>query len=189
MEQSERGPVEYPSPTLIPEFANMCDYSLHSVSTRPAKLGDRLITSGFSNTPTRGFHAIGEPNVAVCLQPGTELAFETEAEPERGLLQAIRSLLLGKDGKKIRHKVGRFRQIDLQNRYTNHDALEFPDGQVVLVTNLRPGQRAMVLQLPASAHRMPQQPARDPSPQPASRQTREHETGIRPEHRFLWPTE
>jgi hypothetical protein len=35
---------------------------------------------------------------------------------------------------------------------THHDALEFPDGQVVLLTRLCEGQRATVLQLPAAAH-------------------------------------
>jgi hypothetical protein len=35
---------------------------------------------------------------------------------------------------------------------THHDALEFPDGQVVLVTRLCEGQRATVLQLPIAAH-------------------------------------
>jgi hypothetical protein len=34
---------------------------------------------------------------------------------------------------------------------THHDALEFPDGQVVLLTRLCEGQVATVLQLPASA--------------------------------------
>ncbi len=33
----------------------------------------------------------------------------------------------------------------------HHDALEFPDGRVVLVTRLVEGQRATVLQLPAPA--------------------------------------
>ena len=35
----------------------------------------------------------------------------------------------------------------------HHDVLEFPDGQVVLLTRLIEGQRATVLQLPAEAHR------------------------------------
>jgi hypothetical protein len=35
------------------------------------------------------------------------------------------------------------------NPYTHHDALEFPDGEVVLLTNLVKGQEATVLQLPA----------------------------------------
>ena len=31
----------------------------------------------------------------------------------------------------------------------HHDALEFPDGQIALVTELREGQHTTVLQLPA----------------------------------------
>ena len=37
----------------------------------------------------------------------------------------------------------------MDNPVTHHDALEFPDGQVVLVARLCAGQRATVLQLPA----------------------------------------
>ena len=47
-------------------------------------------------------------------------------------------------------KVARFRQINLEEQNAHHDALEFPDGQVVLLTRLREGQHATVLQLPAS---------------------------------------
>src|SRR5438445_2315448 len=57
----------------------MCDSSLHNVASRPAKVGDRLVTTKFHFLP-RGFAAIGEPNVAVCLLPGTEVAFESEVE-------------------------------------------------------------------------------------------------------------
>jgi hypothetical protein len=56
----------------------MCDYSLHNVASRPAKAGDRLVTTEFLNTYTRSFSAVGEPNVAVCLLPGTELAFKED---------------------------------------------------------------------------------------------------------------
>ena len=45
----------------------MCDYSLHHVASRPAKVGDKLVTTQFNNSITRGFAAVGEPNVAVCL--------------------------------------------------------------------------------------------------------------------------
>ena len=60
----------------------MCDYSLHAVASRLAKVGDKLITTKYSNTPTRGFSPIGEPRVAVCLLPGTEVAFEDQVERE-----------------------------------------------------------------------------------------------------------
>ena len=45
----------------------------------------------------------------------------------------------------------RFRQVNTDNPVAHHDALEFPDGQVVLVTRLCDGQRATVLQLPAGS--------------------------------------
>ena len=58
----------------------MCDYSLHHVASRPAKVGDKLLTSKFFNTPTGGFAAADDPNVAVCLLAGTEIAFEQDVE-------------------------------------------------------------------------------------------------------------
>lgn len=119
----------------------MCDYSLHHVASRSAVLNDTLITTKFGNSITRGFTAVGEPNVAVCLRPGTELAFErnVECQPAFGVFPS----------RKIGHRLARFRQINMEDPNAHHDALEFPDGQVVLVTRLRPGQVASVLQLPA----------------------------------------
>ena len=124
----------------------MCDYSLHNVATRPARIEDKLVTTKFSNSITRGFAAIGEPHVAVCLLPGTEIAFDenVECEPMFGI-----GIL---PNKKIGQRLARFRQINMQNAMIHHDALEFPDGQVVLLTRLCEGQRAMVLQLPIGAH-------------------------------------
>jgi hypothetical protein len=121
----------------------MCDYSLHLVESRPAKVGDKLVTTKFNNTLTRGFAAVGEPHVAVCLLPGTEVAFEREVERER-------VFKLFRNKKFIKEKVARFRQINLEQPHVHHDALEFPDGQIVLLTRLREGQHATVLQLPAS---------------------------------------
>jgi hypothetical protein len=125
----------------------MCDYSLHHVATRPAQIGDKLVTTKFSNSITRGFAAVGEPRVAVCLLPGTEIAFDknVEYEPSFGI-----GLL---PNKKIGQRLARFRQLNTNNAVVHHDALEFPDGQVVLLTRLIEGQRATVLQLPAAAHR------------------------------------
>ena len=120
----------------------MCDYSLHNVTSRPAKLEDKLVSTTFQNSITRGFAAVREPNVAVCLLPGTEVAFENEVQCKRGwgFLPA----------RKFADKVARFRQIDMHEPHMHHDALEFPDGQIVRVNNLREGQRATVLQLPVS---------------------------------------
>jgi hypothetical protein len=130
----------------------MCDYSLHAVASRPAKVGDKLITTNFPDTLTRGFAAIGEPDVAVCLRPGTELVFEEEVERHYVFLQ---TLFFNKNRWKIRHRVGVFRQIKTDNPGTHHDAIEFPNGQTVLVTRLRAGQRATVLQLPVGAQAAP----------------------------------
>ncbi len=122
----------------------MCDYSLHHVATRPAKIEDKLVVTKFNNSITRGFAGFGEPNVAVCLLPGTEIAFEAnvECEPSFGI-----GIL---PNKKIGQRLARFRQINMDNAVTHHDALEFPDGQVVLLTRLCEGQRATVLQLPVT---------------------------------------
>jgi hypothetical protein len=59
------------------EECEMCDYSLHNVKTRPAKVDDKLTVRDFG-TGTRGFSASEDRNVAVCLLPGTELSFAEE---------------------------------------------------------------------------------------------------------------
>ncbi len=119
----------------------MCDYSLHFVASRPAKVGDKLVTTKFNNSITRGFAAVGEPKVAVCLLPGTEIAFEKELECERAFRVLPKQTLVG--------TVARFRQINMNQPNTHHDALELPSGQIVLLTRLCEGQHATVLQLPA----------------------------------------
>jgi hypothetical protein len=141
----------------------MCDYSLHNVATRPAKVGDKLVTTSFGNSLTRGFAAIGEPNVAVCLLPGTELALEKEVECDHVFGRLLPSLRFGK----VEEKVARFRQVNIDQPNVHHDALEFPKGQIVLITRLCEGQHATVLQLPASA--------RTPS-EAAEQQTQEQQT-------------
>ena len=49
----------------------------------------------------------------------------------------------------IRYTTAIFRQINKEKIAAHHDALEFPDGQIVLLTFLSEGQQATVLQLPA----------------------------------------
>jgi hypothetical protein len=124
----------------------MCDYSLHNVASRPAKVGDKLVTTEFDFF-TRGFAAIGEPKVAVCLLPGTEVAFEKDVERDHAFDRLLPRMRFGKLG----DKVARFRQVNMDRPNVHHDALEFPDGHIVLVTRLCEGQHATVLQLPASA--------------------------------------
>ena len=119
----------------------MCDYSLHHVKSRPAKVGDKLTTRNF-NTGTRGFAAPEDANTAVCVLPGTELAFA------KSVKCSLRGLLAWKVTM-VDHTTAIFRQINKNNPHIHHDALEFPDGQIVLLTDVFEGQEATVLQLPA----------------------------------------
>jgi hypothetical protein len=118
----------------------MCDYSLHSVKTRPAKVGDKLSTRLFNFT-TRGFCAPEDVHMAVCVLPGTELSFAHEVG---------RFAVWPWTKNVIHHKTAIFRQINLDNPRTHHDALEFPNGEIVLLTYLMERQEATVLQLPAA---------------------------------------
>jgi hypothetical protein len=118
----------------------MCDYSLDFVASRPAKVGDKLVTTKFKNSLTRGFAAIEEPTVAVCVLPGTEIAFEQDVEYCHSLLPI----------QKVAERLARFRQINREQASAHHDALEFPNGKIVLLTRLCEGQHATVLQLPAA---------------------------------------
>lgn len=121
----------------------MCDYSLHFLASRPAKVGDELVSTEFRGSFTRGFAAIGQPEIAVCLLPGTELAFTKEVEYER-------AFHLFWKRQRIVEKVAQFQRVNTSQPAAHHDALQFPSGQIVLVTRLCPGQIATVLQLPAS---------------------------------------
>ena len=118
----------------------MCDYSLQNVSSRPATVGDELTTRNFG-TGTRGFAAAENPTVAVCVLPGTELAFREDVR--------IPALLLWTKEKQTGHKTAIFRQINKNLPCRHHDAVEFPDGRIILLTALSEGQEATVLQLPA----------------------------------------
>jgi hypothetical protein len=123
------------------ESAQMCDYSLQNVRSRPASVGDKLVTRDFG-TGTRGFSAAPDAGLAVCVLPGTELAFDNEVSCSSISLLPWRSRV-------INHKTAIFRQINRGKVAAHHDALEFPDGRIMLLTLLREGQQATVLQLPA----------------------------------------
>ncbi len=119
----------------------MCDFSLHSVRSRSAKVGDRLVTHDFG-TGTRGFADVDARGVAVCVMPGTELAFDSHVRcPAIGPLHWKTRVLP--------HRTAIFRQINKDKVAAHHDALEFPDGKVLLLTQLCEMQMATVLQLPA----------------------------------------
>jgi hypothetical protein len=59
----------------------------------------------------------------------------------------------------IPHKTAIFRQVNVDCPHAHHDALEFPDGDMLLLTYLMEGQEAVVLQLPATGSKAPQRAA------------------------------
>ena len=119
----------------------MCDYSLHNVKSRAARVGDQLTTRNFG-TGTRGFAASEDADTAVCVMPGTELAFSRE-------VACTATGFLGLGARRMHYRTAIFRQLNKEQPRVHHDALEFPDGQTVLLTDLLEGQQATVLQLPA----------------------------------------
>jgi hypothetical protein len=116
----------------------MCDYSLHTVASRDAEISDVLLSCRFPGTETRGFCTADDPLTAVCLRPGTELAFDGDVKIKGFIFR-----------RKVGSHLARFRQVDLNKPTEHHDALEFSNGRIVKVTDLATGQRARVLQLPA----------------------------------------
>jgi len=74
--------------------------------------------------------------------PGTELAFEENVRYENRWIWT----------KAIDFRVGKFGAIDPHIPHRHHDAIEFPDGNRVLVAQLMEGQRVTVLQLPVASH-------------------------------------
>jgi len=118
----------------------MCDYSLQNVKSRAAEVGDKLTARNFG-TGTRGFAASEDSTVAVCLLPGTELAFSEDV-----VVSGAPSIA---DTRTIAFRTAIFRQVDKDQPCRHHDAIEFPDGTMVLLTHLADGQSATVLQLPA----------------------------------------
>jgi hypothetical protein len=124
------------------EFPLMCDYSLLNVRSRPAKVGDKLTTRDFG-TGTRGFAAAEDNSVAVCVLPGTELAFASAVTVTES------RFVVGWKAETLGYATAIFRQVNKNEPFRHHDALEFPDGRIVLLTQLCGGQEATVLQLPA----------------------------------------
>ena len=120
----------------------MCDYSLQSVKSRPATVADKLVTRDFG-TGTCGFAAPEDSSIAVCVLPGTELAFEAP------IRLVERRFYVSHVVETLAHTTAIFRQMNRDEPRRHHDALEMPDGRVVLLTALDSGQQATVLQLPA----------------------------------------
>jgi hypothetical protein len=122
----------------------MCDYSLTHVQSRPARIADKLTTRDFG-TGTRGFCAADDPKTAVCVLPGTELSFAAD-------IKVLSTGLFPWREKAIGHRTAIFRQINKERAAAHHDALEFPNGKIMLLTLLCEGQEATVLQLPARSN-------------------------------------
>lgn len=127
----------------------MCDYSLNHVASRAAAIGDKLVTTNFLSG-TRGFVALDCPGVAVCVMPGTELAFASAIESYASGTLGIWEYLWSRVIVTAKHATAIFRQVDKDNLHTHHDALELPDGSMLMLTHLKEGQSATVLQLPAA---------------------------------------
>jgi hypothetical protein len=121
----------------------MCDFSLQSVRSRTAVVGDKLVSRSFG-TGTRGFADKNDPGLAVCVLPGTELSF---AQNVRFRMHSGHPDSSAKDSG---HTTAIFRQVNKDKVAAHHDALEFPGGRIVLLTLLSEGQAATVLQLPAA---------------------------------------
>jgi hypothetical protein len=110
----------------------MCDYSLHAIASRPAKVGEALVSTCFRGSATLGFASPAEEGVAVCLLPGTELAFERNVRYRGGWFKSHT----------VNFSVAKFCKIAPEVACQHHDALAFPDGRTVLVNSLVQGQRA-----------------------------------------------
>jgi hypothetical protein len=91
--------------------------------------------------------------VAVCLQPGTELAFETNVRYRAAWFRSHT----------VSFNVAKFCKLAPKNPIQHHDALALPDGSTVLVNTLVRGQRVQVLQMPVTESRLR---AKEQSPLP-----------------------
>jgi hypothetical protein len=111
----------------------MCDYSLMHIASRKAEVGDKLVTTQFANTVSRGFAAVGDCNTAVCVIPGTEVGFSAPIKTAE---------------KDTEYSVAIFRQLNVDQPFAHHDNLELPNGEYILLTHLSLGQEATVLQMP-----------------------------------------
>ncbi len=127
----------------------MCDFSLQAMKSRPASVGDKLITHNFG-TGTSGFRdaeedvSNGTPCTAICVMPGTEIGFDQSIKTRQSLL------IMDFMKKHTKYNVAIFRQVKKDEALTHHDALELPDGQIFMLTSLESGQKASILQLPAA---------------------------------------
>jgi hypothetical protein len=123
----------------------MCDYSLEMVASRPAVVGEKLVVTRFK-TATTGFAAPGDAETAVCVLPGTELAFDANITERPFYAWEC----AGAEAKTHEYAVGVFTQIDTEVTFRHHDAFKLPNDVCVRLNDIVPGQTATVLQLPKS---------------------------------------
>ncbi len=122
----------------------MCDFSLQAQKSRPAVVGEKLVTRNFG-TGTTGFCSPEDTDCAVCLTPGTELAFDAPIRESKWSYYGIEAV-----EDKVYPSVAVFGQVNKNMKHTHHDQLQFADGECLLLTNLAVDQTATVLQLPAA---------------------------------------
>jgi hypothetical protein len=101
-------------------------------------VAETLVSTQFSQGSTRGFASVDDKTVAVCLQPGTEIAFMDYVR--------IHGMLIHRT---LRQTLARVRKVNIDELHQHHDALEFSDGTIVLMNDLVPGQQVVIVQLPA----------------------------------------
>ena len=135
----------------------MCDYSLQNVRSRPAKVADKLTTRDFG-TATRGFAAAEDAGVAVCVLPGTELAFSSP------VTVTDHRFIVGWKVEKLGYTTAIFRQVNKNEPMQHHNSLEFPDGRIILLTTLSEGQEATGFSCQPSPRPRPKQMPRSASP-------------------------
>ena len=106
----------------------MCDYSLHAVASRPAKVGETLITTTFPGTSTRGFAAEGRAGGCGLSASGNRISLRSTAS----------STTRDGSGQRARaSKLPRFREVE-PNVLPSATMMRsnFPNGSYVLVTLL-----------------------------------------------------
>ena len=123
----------------------MCDYSLGLVASRPAKVGDELVKRS-SRTPSREDSPQSESQTWQCAFYPARRSRSKRKSSTSAFFAPFPIMKFGR----LEKKVAQFRQINVGKPRVHHDALEFPDGETVLLTQLCEGQHATVLQLPAS---------------------------------------
>lgn len=100
----------------------MCDYSLEMYASRPAREGERYVTTRFPSGSI-GLTAPGDTGCAICLQYDTPLVLENVPAHLRGAEEADRVNVV-------------FARVE-GGAY--HDAVAFPDGRTVSLQQLGVG--------------------------------------------------